>query len=121
VIIVSSAQPHVFPLQGSLTTGKGNRFILANTEVLHEKISELSNRVRELEDALARSHSLHTHEPHPLLREDLLSIKRPLEREKDENPVQDEEEKLETSESVGASGSLYVSLLRKYIPITMIS
>jgi len=89
-----------------LTTGKGNRFILANTEALHEKIGELSNRVRELEDALAQSHSLHTHEPHSLLREELLSIKRPLEREKDHTSILEGEEKTEPSEEIDALGSL---------------
>jgi hypothetical protein len=49
--------------------------------VLHDKISELCDRVRHLEDALAQSQSLHSTEPHPLLREDLLLIKRPLEIE----------------------------------------
>ncbi|KAF8141711.1 fungal-specific transcription factor domain-containing protein [Boletus edulis] len=43
---------------GSLTTGQGNRFVLASTQELHEKISVLCNRVRELEDSLRHSHSL---------------------------------------------------------------
>ncbi|KDQ61627.1 hypothetical protein JAAARDRAFT_31102 [Jaapia argillacea MUCL 33604] len=66
---------------GSLTTGKGNRFVLANTEALHEKIELLSNRVRQLEDALAQVYSSQSRHQHPLLREDLLMIKQPLERE----------------------------------------
>ncbi|EKM50390.1 uncharacterized protein PHACADRAFT_263672 [Phanerochaete carnosa HHB-10118-sp] len=69
---------------GSLTTGKGNRatrFVLASTQDLHEKIHELSNRVRELEDGLRASHSQHSNETHPLLSEDLLRIKAPLQRE----------------------------------------
>lgn len=69
---------------GSLTTGKGNRssrFVLASTQDLHEKIQELSNRVRELEDALRASHALTTRDSHPLLSEDLLRIKAPIQRE----------------------------------------
>ncbi|RPD64305.1 hypothetical protein L226DRAFT_460396 [Lentinus tigrinus ALCF2SS1-7] len=69
---------------GSLTTGKGNRaprFVLASTQDLHEKINQLANRVRELEDALRTSHALHSLEPHPLLSEDLLRIKAPIQRE----------------------------------------
>ncbi|KAI0691234.1 hypothetical protein BC835DRAFT_1279571 [Cytidiella melzeri] len=69
---------------GSLQTGKGNRstrFVLASTQDLHEKINELSNRVRELEDGLRASHSQHSQGPHPLLSEDLLRIKAPLQRE----------------------------------------
>ena len=88
-----------FKLLGSLTTGKGNRsfklstysyviliyvstrFVLASTQELHEKISELSGRVRELEDALRAAYSQLTDEKHPLLTEELLRIKAPLQRE----------------------------------------
>ncbi|TFK51693.1 hypothetical protein OE88DRAFT_1658274 [Heliocybe sulcata] len=66
---------------GSLTTGQGNRFVLASTQELHEKISELAFRVRELEDALRVSHLKTTSEQHPLLSDDLLKIKAPLQRE----------------------------------------
>lgn len=55
--------------------------MLASTQDLHEKISELSNRVRDLEDALRDSHRQLSGEQHPLLAEDLLRIKAPLERE----------------------------------------
>ena len=47
------------------------RFILANTEQLHEKIKAMSGRIRALEDALGEVQS-----SHPLLREDLLLIKK---------------------------------------------
>ncbi|KAI0788811.1 hypothetical protein C8Q75DRAFT_719488 [Abortiporus biennis] len=70
--------------EGSLQTGKGNRstrFVLASTQDLHEKIQELSNRVRELEDGLRTSHSAQSTAPHPLLSEELLRIKAPLQRE----------------------------------------
>ncbi|TFK25635.1 hypothetical protein FA15DRAFT_668330 [Coprinopsis marcescibilis] len=92
---------------GSLTTGKGNRFVLANTETLHEKINILANRVRHLEDALSQSHSLNSNETHPLLVEELLQIKRPLEREKNEGVIK--EEKPEGGESIDALGSLSIS------------
>lgn len=58
--------------------------MIAKTEALHDKINQLSNRVRQLEDGLAISNSLNTREPHPLLSEELLSIKNPLELEKDQ-------------------------------------
>ncbi|KAF7342798.1 putative transcriptional regulatory protein C1F7.11c [Mycena sanguinolenta] len=83
---------------GSLTTGNGNRFVLADTEVLHNKIDELSNRVRQLEDGLAQSHSLHSLQPHPLLTPELLNIKRPSERPD-----------TATNEGVDAMGSLSIS------------
>jgi hypothetical protein len=85
---------------GSLTTGQGNRyvpkslnssvsvphsiihrFVLASTQELHEKITELCSRVRDLEDALRTSHSKNSTEPHPLLTDELLRIKAPLQRE----------------------------------------
>jgi hypothetical protein len=82
---------------GSLTTGQGNRyvlvmstpsivstpyrFVLASTQELHEKITELCSRVRDLEDGLRTSHSQNSNEPHPLLSDELLRIKAPLQRE----------------------------------------
>lgn len=78
-------------------------FVLANTEALHDKINVLANRVRSLEDALAQSHALNSHEPHHLLNEELLQIKRPLERERDDNSPK---EPTESGESIDALGSL---------------
>jgi len=80
-----------------------SRFILANTEVLHDKISQLSNRVRQLEDALGEVYSYNSSERHPLLSEDLLQIKRPLEREaRNELPPLPEPESAETIDAVGS-------------------
>lgn len=91
---------------GVLVSGKGTRFILANTEQLHTKIHEMSDRIRLLEDALGKLHHSHevllrrcsnpdllsaTHNPwpgeeeemtvhvHPLLHPDLLSVKSSME------------------------------------------
>ncbi|KAH8116339.1 hypothetical protein DFH11DRAFT_1506188 [Phellopilus nigrolimitatus] len=91
---------------GSLTTGKGNRFVLANTESLHEKIAELSHRVRSLEDALSVAHKALSNERHPLLSDELLKLKNPLEREviADAGPRQTEEE-----DTIDAVGSLSIS------------
>ncbi|GBE86510.1 hypothetical protein SCP_0903890 [Sparassis crispa] len=91
---------------GSLTTGKGNRFVLANTEVLHEKITILANRVRQLEDALAEAHNSISHEPHTLLSEELLQIKRPLEREAQ---AATQEPEPEVAEAIDAVGSLSIT------------
>ncbi|OAX37130.1 hypothetical protein K503DRAFT_771795 [Rhizopogon vinicolor AM-OR11-026] len=61
---------------GSLTTGQGTRFVLADTEKLHQKIAQMSDRIRQLEDALAILQSSATpSEQHPLLHRDLLDIK----------------------------------------------
>lgn len=51
-------------------------FVLADTEKLHEKIFLMSDRIRQLEDALAVLQSgIAPHESHPLLRRDLLEVK----------------------------------------------
>ncbi|KAI9450548.1 fungal-specific transcription factor domain-containing protein [Russula earlei] len=60
---------------GSLVTGQGTRFVLADTDRLHNKITEMSARIRQLEDGLAMSHSGVSRDPHPLLQRDLLQIK----------------------------------------------
>jgi len=108
--------------QGSLTTGKGNRsvffflllvllsthlsFVLANTEILHEKINDLSSRVRFLEDALADAHACYSDQPHPLLSDELLQIKRPLERESTHSPIPKDGHQ-DHSDAIDAMGSLY--------------
>ncbi|KIP05474.1 hypothetical protein PHLGIDRAFT_108161 [Phlebiopsis gigantea 11061_1 CR5-6] len=91
---------------GSLTTGKGNRFVLANTEALHEKIQTLANRVRELEDALEVAHGHINSDTHPLLSHELRQIKRPLEREAPESPKDVE---VDTAEAIDQVGSLSIS------------
>ena len=58
------------------------RFVLAATEHLHKRIAKISERVRQLEDALASLQAKHSNEPHPLLRDDLLSV----------NAIQDDED-----------------------------
>ncbi|CAL1713138.1 unnamed protein product [Somion occarium] len=61
---------------GALTGGKGSRFILANTEQLHEKIKCMSERIRQLEEALQALQSQLSPNKHPLLQQELLSIKK---------------------------------------------
>jgi hypothetical protein len=61
---------HVFepsPLPHNYTSS----FVLADTDRLHNKIAEMSDRIRQLEDALAVSHSSVSRDPHPLLQRDL--------------------------------------------------
>jgi hypothetical protein len=57
------------------------RFVLASTQELHEKITELCSRVRDLEDGLRAEHAQNSSELHPLLSDELLRIKAPLQRE----------------------------------------
>lgn len=54
---------------------KKSSFILANTEELHTKIAEMSDRIHQLEDAVATMQTSFSSEPHPLLHPDLLRIK----------------------------------------------
>ena len=61
------------------TDGRPDRFILADTDRLHRKITEMSERIRQLEDALSILQSSVAHEQHPLLARDLLRIKSSLE------------------------------------------
>ncbi|KAF9485642.1 hypothetical protein BDN70DRAFT_870940 [Pholiota conissans] len=93
---------------GSLITGQGTRFVLADTEALHQKIAFMSDRIRQLEDALAILQTTVAGpegEPHPLLHRDLLKIKSSIElhaasgsggqdelkiREDDENDAEEE-------------------------------
>ncbi|KAJ4470836.1 fungal-specific transcription factor domain-containing protein [Lentinula aciculospora] len=62
---------------GSLTAGKGNRLVLANTEQLHDRIEQLCSRIRELESALRSTQAQLSAEDHPLLRSELLQLKSP--------------------------------------------
>ncbi|TDL25159.1 hypothetical protein BD410DRAFT_743893 [Rickenella mellea] len=59
---------------GALTGGQGTRLVLADTEQLHRKLTEMRERIRQLEDALLLATSRWP-EPHPLLSDELLSIK----------------------------------------------
>lgn len=85
-------------------------FVLASTQELHEKIAQLATRVRQLEDALRMSHSQLSDELHPLLTEDLLKIKAPLQRDVSHQktpsapPVKEDD----NADTVDASGSLVI-------------
>ncbi|KAJ7081259.1 fungal-specific transcription factor domain-containing protein [Mycena epipterygia] len=60
---------------GSLITGQGTRFVLADTEKLHTKVATMSDRIRQLEDGLAILQSTVANEPHPLLTRPLLNVR----------------------------------------------
>ena len=53
-----------------------SRFILANTEQLHDKIRTMSERIHQLEDALRSTNLRLGTSEHPLLRQELLLIKK---------------------------------------------
>ncbi|KAL5512538.1 hypothetical protein ACEPAG_3191 [Sanghuangporus baumii] len=60
---------------GTLAPTHGTRPSAPDAAAYDAKILELSNRIRQLEDALQISHSTVSAAPHPLLAEDLLQIK----------------------------------------------
>ncbi|CCM02639.1 uncharacterized protein FIBRA_04743 [Fibroporia radiculosa] len=81
------------------------RFVLADTEQLHRKISEMSERIRQLEDSIALFQAGVSNERHPLLRDDLLTIKFGPEVRR----TVDEEHTRETlAQSIDALGTLTV-------------
>ncbi|TFY72315.1 hypothetical protein EVG20_g695 [Dentipellis fragilis] len=96
---------------GSLTTGQGNRFVLASTQELHEKITELCSRIRDLEDGLRVSHSQSSSEPHSLLSDDLLRVKAPLQREtlNQNSTITHHQEEEHNPDVVDAYGTLSIS------------
>ena len=61
----------------------------------------MSHRVRSLEDALAVAHKAISGEKHPLLSDELLKIKHPLEREVNAEPPKQTEEE-DTIDAVGS-------------------
>ncbi|KAG6909735.1 hypothetical protein DXG01_015723 [Tephrocybe rancida] len=88
-------------------------FVLADTEKLHQKIAAMSDRIRQLEDALAILQSASTGDTHPLLQRDLLKIKSIIELhaagEGDEGLAgQPKEEEIEESQTIDAFGTLAI-------------
>lgn len=83
---------------------------MADTEKLHQKIAQMSDRIRLLEDALAILQSTHTRDSHPLLHRDLLRIKSSIELH---SAVEGEEgahlqEDVEESQYIDAFGTLAI-------------
>lgn len=97
--------PSICP-NGSLSTGQGTRFVLADTAQLHAKIAEMGQRIRQLEDALAIFQSGVSNEPHPLLRDDFLAIK--FGPEKGQIPERDSNTSKRVIESIDAIGTMTI-------------
>ena len=82
------------------------RFVLAATEHLHKRIAKMKERIRQLEDALAILQAKSSNEPHPLLRDDLLSAN----NEHDEEEVPEAEPApAQSPDIIDAFGTLSVS------------
>lgn len=84
----------------------GPSFILADTEQLHRKISEMSNRIRQLEDALAILQSTVSDQRHPLLNDDLLKIKFGAETLRSPRSSSPGDEQDNPRQSIDATGTL---------------
>ncbi|KAI0262363.1 fungal-specific transcription factor domain-containing protein [Gloeopeniophorella convolvens] len=90
---------------GSLATGQGTRFVIAATEHLHRRITRMSDRIRQLEDALSVLQASHSTEPHPLLRENFSVADS---ADKPEEQLQEEEEDA-PADVVNAFGTMSIS------------
>ncbi len=106
---------------GSLATGQGtrcvcdpfedsfnalicfHRFVLAATDHLHRRIAKMSERIRQLEDGLSITQSRVSTEQHPLLRDELLSLK--VDKAEDMPPEGDEEQ----VDGIDAFGALSIT------------
>ncbi|KAJ7179223.1 hypothetical protein C8R46DRAFT_1324183, partial [Mycena filopes] len=92
--------PSICP-NGSLSS-QGTRFVLASTDHLHTKIGEMGQRIRQLEDALAIFQaSTGSNESHPLLRDELLSIKFGPEKGAPEKQTKAKEHSLDSIDAFG--------------------
>ncbi|KAJ7276302.1 hypothetical protein B0H12DRAFT_13960 [Mycena haematopus] len=97
--------PSICP-NGSLSS-QGTRFVLASTDHLHTKIGEMGQRIRQLEDALAIFQaSTGSNETHPLLRDELLSIK--FGPEKGAVPDKQVKSKEPSMDSIDALGTMTI-------------
>ncbi|KAI1790217.1 fungal-specific transcription factor domain-containing protein [Ganoderma leucocontextum] len=81
---------------GSLATGQGTRFVLAATEHLHRRLAKMSERVHQLEDALAIMQARGSNEPHPLLSDGASKNKN----------MDDDDDILAPDQSVASSGDV---------------
>jgi hypothetical protein len=66
---------HILSLHAMASLTVCSSFVLADTDRLHNKITGMSARIRQLEDALEVSHSMTSSDTHPLLQRDLRQIK----------------------------------------------
>ncbi|KAJ7667924.1 fungal-specific transcription factor domain-containing protein [Mycena polygramma] len=97
--------PSICP-NGSLSS-QGTRFVLASTDHLHTKIGEMGQRIRQLEDALAIFQaSTGSNDTHPLLRDELLSIK--FGPEKGPSPEKQTKARQASLDSIDALGTLTI-------------
>ncbi|KAJ7144463.1 fungal-specific transcription factor domain-containing protein [Mycena epipterygia] len=76
---VRRGRADICPTGDSGFIGRGRRVIRAEPLELSATIQTMGTRIRQLENAVAEAHGNESGSPHPLLREDLLAIKRSTE------------------------------------------
>ncbi|KAI0358170.1 hypothetical protein OH77DRAFT_1421465 [Trametes cingulata] len=91
---------------GSLATGQGTRFVLAATEHLHRRIAKMSERIHQLEDALAILQAKCSNDPHPLLSDGKTKVRS---MDEDEDLTPPDMGNATSSDVVAAFGMLSVS------------
>ncbi|KAI8996460.1 fungal-specific transcription factor domain-containing protein [Trametes punicea] len=91
---------------GSLATGQGTRFVLAATEHLHRRIAKMSERIHQLEDALAIVQAKCSNDPHPLLSDGKMKARS---TDEDDDFAPEDMDTVTPSDVVSAFGMLSVS------------
>lgn len=100
---------YVVPTPRSATDPTFCRFVLSDTQELHEHILTMSQRIRQLEEALTTATNQHTASgTHPLLSDDLLAIKfGPESRTNGDLSTDSHEDESETDRCLSAPGSFF--------------
>ena len=103
----------ISPSSGNAWSDQETKTLLSDTAQLHRKLSEMSQRIRQLEDALEISHSSNSSsssQMHPLLREELLAIKRGIDVNTPSiNGHKQDREDSQTEDELEALGTLSIS------------
>lgn len=80
--------------------------MLAATEHLHRRIARMNDRIRLLEDALGSLQAKHSEDPHPLLRDELLSVNA---HDDDEDVFEEDPSTSNVHQAIDAFGTLSIS------------
>lgn len=79
---------------------------MAATDHLHRRMAKMSERIRQLEDALTIIHKKHSDDPHPLLREEFMTIKA---HKADESPDDKNLDAADATDVIDAFGTLSIT------------
>ncbi|KZT18667.1 hypothetical protein NEOLEDRAFT_1103262 [Neolentinus lepideus HHB14362 ss-1] len=99
---------NICPLETSRKSPSTRRLILADTQALHRKITQMSERIRQLEDALAIMQADISNERHPLLRRELMRIKHWPEVEEKDPPEPEYKQENTVEDVISTFGTLTI-------------